>query len=92
MGWIARRIIDINKLYLSLDITSAERRTLLENNLRDHDNMKTDMMILWRSKKGNQATLRTLVVTLVDDDLADDSGVQLAEEIIKKFKSRCNGM
>jgi len=92
MGWIAKQIVNIDKLYLSLDITKPERTTLLRNNPHDHDNMKAEMMILWRNKKGNQATLKILVTTLVDDDLADDCSVELAEEIIKKFKSKCNGM
>ena len=91
MAWVARRIVNIDILYLSLDITKAERTTLLKNNLHDHDNMKTDMMLLWRRKKGKEATLKTLVTTLVDDDLANDSSLELAEEIIKKFKGKCIG-
>jgi len=91
MAWVASRIINIDLLYLSLDITKAERITLLKNNPHDHDNMKTDMMLLWRRKKGKEATLKTLVITLVDDDLADDSSIELAEEIIKQFKDKCIG-
>ena len=51
--------------------------------------MKTETMLLWRKKKGKQATLKTLVTSLVEDDLADDSSVSLAEEIVEHFKKKC---
>ncbi|XP_065886876.1 uncharacterized protein [Dysidea avara] len=89
VGWISGKIIDIGHIYLSLDITQAERTTLLRNNPNDHNNMKTEMMLLWRKKKGKQATLKTLVTSLVEDDLADDSSVSLAEEIVEHFKKKC---
>ena len=91
MAWIARKIVDIDHLYLLLDITQAERKGVQKNNPHDYSIQKTDLMLLWRKKKGKQATLKTLVTSLVDDDLADASSIALAEEIIEHFKSKCTG-
>ena len=79
MGWIARRITDIDKVFSPLEINQAEQATILKSNPY---NAKMDTMLLWKKKKGDQATLKTLVASLLNDNLS----VALANDIIKHFK------